>query len=122
MACALGPKKFSDALVVSRMRTARKPREGSASGREGECLLQPIVAPKDFRTDREGRCAENAELAGAIRRRLQQTFALRALGAGDDRRWCSIERGKNALDVIADARRAPGDEPVMKCRARVVVA
>src|SRR5262245_66590693 len=98
------------------MRTARPPREGSASGREGERLLQSIVAPEDFRTDCEGRRAENAELAGAIRRRLQQTLALRALGAGDDGRWCSIERGKNALDVIVDARRAPGDEPVMKCQ------
>src|SRR5262245_45284354 len=95
------------------MRMARAPRGHSASCREGERLLQSIVAPEDFRADCERRRAENAELARGIGRLLRQALALCALRAGDDRRRWFIERGKNVLDVIADARRAPTDEPVM---------
>src|SRR5262249_12174030 len=113
--------KFSHARVACGMRTARAARGDSASCREGERILQAIVAPKNFRTDCERRRAENAELTRSIRRLLRETLALRALRAGDDRRRWFVERGKNMLDVIADTRRAPTDEPGVKCGTRVVV-
>jgi hypothetical protein len=54
------------------------------SGRKRNRFFQAIVAPEDFRSDGEGRRAENAELARSVGRFLHQAGALRATGAGDD--------------------------------------
>ena len=54
------------------------------SDRKRNRLFQTIVAPEDFHSDREGRRAENAELARGVGRFLHQAGTLRATGAGDD--------------------------------------
>jgi hypothetical protein len=58
----------------------------SAPRGEAERLLEPIVTPKNFLIDGECRGAENAGVAGAIRRLFQQTLALCVPRTGDDRR------------------------------------
>src|SRR5262245_59210705 len=110
---------------------SRRARRGRGVRRAGcpsvprselEGFLQPSVAPEHFRADGEGRRTENAKLAGGIGRLLQQLLAFRTLCADDDRCGWFAERGQHALDVIADARRATADEPVVKGRARIVLA
>ena len=56
----------------------------SALRRESECILQPIIAPKNFTVDGERWRAENAQAARLVGRLFHQTLRFTALGAGDN--------------------------------------